>query len=251
MLLNPVVISDIRAIINTSREKAVRAIDTERVLMYWHIGQRIFLEEQEGRNRAEYGKFLIKTLSKQLQPEFGTGFSSRQLERYRQFYRLLPIASTLSTQLSWSHYMHLIGIENKNRRDFYIAETVKNNWSVRQLERQINSNLFERLLISNNQDSVMAVASKEQYPTDAKQIIKDPMYLEFLGLKRESSYYEKDLESAIITHLQEFLLELGNGFAFVARQKRIHIGGDDFYCDLVLYNRLLSCFVILEIKKIN
>lgn len=249
MLLNPVVINDIKTIINTSREKAIRAVDTERVLMYWHIGQRIFLEEQEGKDRADYGKFLIKTLSEQLQPEFGSGYSIRQLERYRQFYRLFPITSAVRTQLSWTHYKSLLGIENQNKLDFYLAETVKNNWSYRQLERQIDSNLFERLLMSNDQDSVMAVANKEKHPTDAKQIIKDPMYLEFLGLKREASYYEKDLESAIITHLQEFLLELGNGFAFVARQKRIHIGGDDFYCDLVLYNRLLSCFVILEIKK--
>ncbi len=249
MLLNPLVIIDIKTIINTSREIAIRAVDTERVLMYWHIGQRIFLEEQEGKDRAEYGKFLIQKLSEQLQPEFGSGYSRRQLNLYRQFYRTFPIVHTVCAQLSWSHFKHLLGVENQNGRHFYIAETVKNNWSVRQLERQINSNLFERLLMSNDQDSVMAVANKKQHPTDARQIIKDPMYLEFLGLKRESSYYEKDLEAAIITHLQEFLLELGNGFAFVARQKRIHIGGDDFYCDLVLYNRLLSCFVILEIKK--
>lgn len=162
---------------------------------------------------------------------------------------MFPIVSALRTQLSWTHYKVLLGVDNQNSIDFYIAETVKNNWSSRQLERQINSNLFERLLMSNDQDSVLAVANRKQQPTDARQIIKDPMYLEFLDLKRESSYYEKDLEAAIITHLQEFLLELGNGFSFVARQKRIHIGGDDFHCDLVLYNRLLSCFVILEIKR--
>jgi predicted nuclease of restriction endonuclease-like (RecB) superfamily len=219
MLLNPVVINDIKTIINTSREKAIRAVDTERVLMYWHIGQRIFLEEQEGKDRADYGKFLIKTLSEHLQPEFGSGYSIRQINLYRQFYRTFSIVHTVYAQLSWSHYKHLLSIDSQNSREFYIAETVKNNWSVRQLERQISSNLFERLLMSNDQDSVMAVANKEQHPTDAKQIIKDSMYLEFLGLKRESSYYEKDLESAIITHLQEFLLELGNGlhllFAFI------------------------------------
>jgi len=131
MMLNPTVLSDIKTIIHSAREKAIRAVDTERVLMYWHIGQRIFLEEQEGKDRADYGKFLIKTLSEQLQPEFGSGYSIRQLERYRQFYRFFPITSTLSTQLSWSHYMHLLSIDHQNRRDFYIAETVKNNWSVR------------------------------------------------------------------------------------------------------------------------
>jgi predicted nuclease of restriction endonuclease-like (RecB) superfamily len=217
--------------------------------MYWHIGQRIFLEEQEGKDRADYGKFLVKHIADSLEPEFGVGYSRRQIELFRQFYRMFPIANAVRSQLSWTHYRFLIRLDSQNKIEFYIAETVKNNWSSRQLERQINSNLFERLLMSNDQDSVLAVANKDQHPTDANQIIKDPMYLEFLGLKRESSYYERDLESAIITHLQEFLLELGNGFAFVARQKRIHIGGDDFFCDLVLYNRLLSCFVILEIKK--
>lgn len=249
MMLSHNVIADIKSIINTAREKAIRTVDTERVLMYWHIGQRIFLEEQEGKDRADYGKYIVKHIADSLEPEFGTGYSRRQVELFRQFYRMFPIANTLYSQLNWSQYKVLLRIEKLDKIEFYIAETVKNNWSVRQLERQINSNLFERLLISNDQKAVLAVANKEQQPTDARQIIKDPMYLEFLGLKKESAYYEKDLESAIITNLQEFLLELGNGFSFVARQKRIHIGGDDFFCDLVLYNRLLSCFVILEIKK--
>lgn len=155
---------------------------------------------------------------------------------------------TLSAQLSWSQYKLLLSLENESQREFYIAETVKNNWTVRQLERQIYSNLYERLLLSNDKESVLAVARSEKLPSDAKEIIKDPMFLEFLGLKREASYYEKDLENAIITHLQDFLLELGNGFSFVARQKRIHIEGDEFFVDLVFYNRLLRCFVIIEIK---
>lgn len=140
---------------------------------------------------------------------------------------------------------------NKNTSlsgEFYIAESVKNNWTSRQLERQINSSLYERLLISSDKESVLAVAKNEKLPSDAREIIKDPMYLEFLGLKHEASYYEKDLEQAIITHLQEFLLEIGNGFSFVARQKRIHIDGDEFFVDMVLYNRLLQCFVLIEIK---
>jgi predicted nuclease of restriction endonuclease-like (RecB) superfamily len=161
---------------------------------------------------------------------------------------MFPIASTLRSQFSWTHYKLLLSVDNADKRDFYIAEAEKNNWSARQLERQINSQLFERLLMSNDVQSVLAVARQEKVPTNAREIIKDPMILEFLGLRRETAYYEKDLEMAIITHLQEFILELGNGFSFVARQKRIHIDGDEFFVDLVFYNRLLQCFVVIEIK---
>jgi predicted nuclease of restriction endonuclease-like (RecB) superfamily len=247
-LINQQLIQDIRLIIAGARENAVRKADFERTLMYWHIGERIFEEEQQGKDRAEYGTFLIKTLSEKLQPEFGSGFSIRQLERYRQFYRMFPIASTLWTQLNWSQYKLLLSVENKEKREYYIAEAVNNNWSKRQLERQINSQLYERLLLSNDKESVLAVAKKEKLPTSAKEIIKDPMFLEFLDLKREPAYYEKDLEQTIITHLQDFLLEMGNGFSFIARQKRIHLDGDDFFVDLVFYNRLLQCFVIIELK---
>lgn len=248
MLQNQSLIPDIKAIIETSKERAIRAVDNERTTMYWSIGKRIFEEEQQGKERADYGTYLIKYLAEQLQPEYGSGFSYRQLNWYRQFYRTFPIVSTLWTQLSWSQYKLLLAIDNQNKREFYIAETVKNNWTVRQLERQINSSLFERLIISSDQESVLAVAQNEKLPSDAREIIKDPMYLEFLGLKREAAYYEKDLEKAIITHLQEFLLEIGNGFSFVSRQKRIHINGDEFFVDMVLYNRLLQCFVLIEIK---
>lgn len=248
MLVNKSVISDIKAIIAQSKDKAIRAVDHQRTLMYWHIGKRIFEEEQEGKERADYGTFLIKYLSEQLQPEFGSGFSTRQINLYRQFYRTFENVHTLYAQLSWSQYKLLLSVDSQDKREFYIAETIKNNWTVRQLERQIYSSLYERLLLSNDKESVLAVAKNEKQPSDAKEIIKDPMYLEFLGLKREASYYEKDLESAIITHLQEFLLELGNGFSFLARQKRIHIEGDEFFVDLVFYNRILQCFVIIEIK---
>ncbi len=216
--------------------------------MYWHIGKRIFEEEQDGKDRAHYGKFLTKYISEELEPEYGSGFSKRQIEIIRQFYRTFPIANALYSQLSLSQYKILIRLDSQDKIDFYIAETVKNNWTVRQLERQVYSNLYERLLLSNDKESVLAVAKNEKQPSDAKEIIKDPMFLEFLGLKREASYYERDLENAIITHLQDFLLELGNGFSFVARQKRMHIEGDEFFVDLVFYNRLLQCFVIIEIK---
>jgi predicted nuclease of restriction endonuclease-like (RecB) superfamily len=241
-------LQQIQSIIANAQANAIRSVDTERVLMYWQIGKVIFEEEQQGKDRADYGKYLIKSISETFQPQFGTGFSIRQLERNRQFYRSFPIATALRTQFSWTHYKTLISIDNEDKKEFYIAEASKNNWTARQLERQVNSQLFERLLLSNDVQSVLAVARKEKPPTDAREIIKDPMVLEFLGLKREAAYYEKDLEAAIITHLQDFILELGNGFAFVARQKRIHIDGDEFFIDLVFFNRLLQCFVIIEIK---
>lgn len=248
MLTNTTIITDIKQIIAQSRENAVRAVDFQRVLMYWHIGKRIFEEEQQGQERADYGTYLIKYLAKQLEPELGSSFSYRNLNWYRQFYRTFPIVNALRSQLNWTQYRQLLRINDPDKREFYIGESIKNNWSSRQLERQINSSLYERLLLSNDKETVLAVANNQLIPSDPKQIIKDPMVLEFLGLQRESAYYEKDLEQAIITHLQEFLLELGNGFSFVARQKRLHLDGDDFFVDLVLYNRLLQCFVIIEIK---
>ncbi len=241
-------IQQIHNIISTATEKAIRSVDTERVIMYWQIGKVILEEEQEGKERAGYGEFLIKSLANTLEPQYGSGFSYRQLNFFRQFYRTFPIVNALRSQFSWTHYRLLIRIENQDKRDFYIAEASKNVWSARQLERQVNSQLFERLLMSNDIQAVLSVARNEKVASDAKDIIKDPMVLEFLGLKRESAYYEKDIESAIITHLQDFLLEIGNGFSFVARQKRIHLDGDDFFIDLVFYNRLLQSFVIVEIK---
>ena len=247
-MLSKNLLLDLKFLIADASQNAIRSVDFHRTVMYWKIGERIFNEEQHGKERADYGNYLIKYLSEQLQPEFGSGFSVRQLERYRQFYRMFPIASTLRTQLSWTHYRLLLSVDNEDKREYYIAETTKNNWSVRQMERQINSSLYERLLLSNDKESVLAVAKNEAIPLHPSEIIKDPMVLEFLGLKKESAYYEKDLEQAIITNLQDFLLELGNGFSFVARQKRIHLEGDEFFVDLVFYNRLLQCFVIFEIK---
>ena len=248
MELNKSIIQQIRSIITDAQAKAIRSVDTERVLMYWQIGKVILEEEQEGKERAGYGEFLIKSLSEYLQPQFGSGFSYRQLNWYRKFYRTFPIVSALRTQFNWTHFKTLLSIDLQDKREFYIAETDKNNWTARQLERQVNSQLFERLLLSNDVKAVLAVAREEKQITEPLEIIKDPMVLEFLGLKRESTYYEKDFETAIITHLQDFILELGNGFAFVARQKRIHLEGDEFFIDLVFYNRLLQCFVVIEIK---
>lgn len=241
-------LGDIREIINSARMQAVKSVDFCRVQMYWQLGKRIFEEEQQGKERADYGTYLIKNLAKQLEPEYGSGFSVRQLERSRQFYRIYPIATALRTQLNWSQYKMLISIDNSEKREYYELEAINNAWTGRELERQINSQLYERLLLSNDKEAVLAVARKERIPQSPLEIIKDPMYLEFLGLERRPSYYERDLEQAIISHLADFLLEMGNGFTFVARQKRILLEDDEFFADLVLYNRLLHCFVIIELK---
>jgi predicted nuclease of restriction endonuclease-like (RecB) superfamily len=247
-LQTKILTDDVKNLIATSQQKAIRAIDFERVLLYWNIGKRIYEEVQGGDDRAEYGKAIIKNLSNELEPIYGSGYSIRQLELMRQFYRVFPITNALRSQLSWTQYKLLLRIEDNDKREFYIAESTKNNWSSRDLERQINASLYERLLLSNDKQSVLEVARSEKFPLNPNEIIKDPMVLEFLGLEKKSVYYEKDLESAIISNLQAFLLELGNGFSFVARQKRIHIEGDDFFIDLVFYNRLLQCFVVFEIK---
>jgi len=239
---------DIKNIIDQSRENAIRSVDFCRVQMYWRLGQRIFEEEQHGKERADYGTYLLKGLAKDLEPEYGSGFGLRQLERARQFYRLYPIASAVRSQLNWSQYRMLIQIDDKDKREYYELESANNNWTGRELERQIHSQLYERLLLSNDKDAVLAVARKERIPQKPTEIIKDPMVLEFLGLERKAHYYEDDLESAIISHIQQFLLELGNGFTFVARQKRILIEDDEFFADLVFYNRLLRCFVVIELK---
>lgn len=241
-------IGEIKHLILTSQDKAIRAVDFERVALYWNIGKKIFDEVQKGKDRAIYGKQIIKTLSVELEPLYGSGYSIRQLELMRQFYRVFTNTNTLYSQLNWSQYKLLIRLNDKDKREFYIGESVKNLWSARALQRQINSSLYERLLLSSDKKSVLEIAKKEKKPANAKEIIKDPMVLEFLGLEQKSSYYEKDLEQAIISNLQDFILELGNGFSFVSRQQRLHIEGDDFFVDLVFYNRLLQCFVLFEIK---
>lgn len=246
--LRQMFVDDIRTIINNARNNAVRSVDFCRVQMYWGLGRRIQEEEQQGKVRADYGSYLIKNLAKAIEPEYGSGFGVRQLEQARQFYRTYPIANTLRSQLNWSQYRRLIQIDDPDKREYYELESINNAWTARETERQIDSMLYERLLASNDKESVLAVARKERIPETPQEIIKQPTVLEFLGLKRESSYYEQDLEQAIITHLTEFLLEMGKGFTFVDRQKRLLLEDDEFFADLVLYNRLLRCFVVIEIK---
>lgn len=241
-------VSEIRSIIESARTNAVRSVDFCRVQMYWQIGRRIVEEEQGGQARAEYGKSLIKNLAKELEPEFGSGFGKRQLDYSKKFYLEFPIVHTLYAQLNWSQYKWLLDIADKDKREYYILETINNCWTARQMKRQINSMLYERLLLSNDKESVLAMARKEKAPEAPQEIVKDPMVLEFLGLEKKAHYYESDLETELINHLQEFILELGNGFTFVARQKRILLEDDEFFIDLVFYNRLARRFVIFELK---
>lgn len=241
-------VKEIRDIIDSSRVNAVRSVDFCRVQMYWHIGRRIVEEEQGGKARAEYGKGLIKNLAKELEPVYGSGFSFRQLNFARQFFLTFPKVNALRSQFNWTQYRTLLQISDKDKREYYELEAANNCWTARQMQRQINSMLYERLLLSNDKDAVLAMARKEKLPETPQEIVKDPMVLEFLGLEKKARYYESDLETELINHLQEFILELGNGFTFVARQKRIQIEDDEFFVDLVFYNRLARRFVIFELK---
>lgn len=241
-------IDDIKQIIDQSRANAARSVDFCRVQMYWHIGQRIVEEEQGGEARAEYGRGLIKNLARQLEPIYGTGFSYRQLNFSRQFYLEYPKVNALRSQFNWTQYRTLIQMPDKDKREYYELEAANNNWTAREMERQIHSMLYERMLLSHDKEAVLAMARKERMPEKPQDVIKDPMVLEFLGLKRDARYYESDLETALIDHLQEFLLELGNGFTFVARQKRLLLEDDEFFADLVFYNRLMRSFVVIELK---
>ncbi len=239
---------DVRVIIEDARANAVRSVDFNRVLMYWKTGRRVFEEEQKGADRADYGSYLIEHLAQRLEPNYGSGFSKRQLERARQFYRTYQNASALRSQFNWTQYKILISISDPEKREYYELETVNNCWTARELERQKNSLLYERLLKSNDKNAVLALARKERIPESPTEVVKDPMYLEFLGLQQKAHYYESELEDTLITHLQEFLMELGNGFLFSDRQKRILIEDDEYKVDLVFYNRLLRCFVLIDLK---
>ncbi len=237
----------IRNTLAEARSKVYAAINFAMVEAYWEIGRQI--EEAVG-DRAEYGKGLLKYLAEQLTEEFGKGFDESSLRRMRQFHKSFPIRATLWHELSWSHYRLLMKIENEERREFYGRECAESSWSVRQLERQINSFFYERLLATQQTDraEVRNEILELEPNNDPKYILKDPYILEFLDLKENRKYKESGLEDALIDHLQEFLLELGKGFSFVARQKRITIEGDHYYVDLVFYNYLLKCFVLIDLK---
>ena len=241
-------IERISKIIEQSKRKIISTVNFEMVQCYHSIGREIVEEEQKGTQRAEYGKAIIDNLAQSLVSVYGKGFSRRNLFLMRKFYLTYPIVQTLSAQLSWSHYCSLMRIDDDNKRSFYEIEIVENNWSIREFERQINSMLFERLAMSKDKQGLIQLAKEGQILNAPEDLVKDPYVLEFLGLPQNEKFLEKDLESNLIEHLQKFLLELGKGFSFVARQKRITLDNENFYIDLVFYNYVLKCFVLLDLK---
>ena len=230
-----------------ARNKVYQTANFTMVEAYWNIGKSI-IEEQGGNEKAEYGAGLLKELSKQMTHDFGKGFTVTNLKYMRQFYLTFPNGHALRDELSWTHYRLLMKVENGNAREFYMQEAVKAGWSTRQLERQINTFFYERLLSSKNKEKVAAEIQTSEAAKTPEDIIRDPYVLEFLGLNPNDDFYESDLEQALITHLQKFLLELGRGFSFVARQKRITFDGRHFWIDLVFYNYILKCFVLIDLK---
>ena len=238
----------IAQVLKEARESAYRAVNSAMVQAYWNIGRIIVEEEQQGKARAEYGATLIPVLSKRLTAEFGKGFTENNLWYMRQFHLTFPNLHALRGELSWTHYRLLLKVEKEEARGFYLEETVRSNWSTRDLERQIHSLFYERLLLSKDKKAALELAAEGQRVRTAQDLIKDPYVLEFLGVRENRIVQEKDLEQGLMDRLQEFLLELGKGFAFVARQRRITIDGDHFYVDLVFYNYLLKCFVLIDLK---
>jgi len=244
---------EIKTILSQARQKAYSAINSAMVEAYWNIGKRIVDEEQNGADRAEYGKQIIETISIELTREFGKGFSKRTVWEIRQFYSCFPqyeIMRTLFAQLSWSHFQRVLKVSNEKARMYYLQEAAENTWSVRTLDRNISTLYYNRLIASADKKSVKneMIEKTVQTPLKTTDFIKNPTVLEFLNLPTNKSYTEAELEKALIDNIQEFILELGKGFAFVARQEHIRTETSDFYIDLVFYNYILKCFVIIELK---
>ncbi|HXB95606.1 MAG TPA: PDDEXK nuclease domain-containing protein [Puia sp.] len=242
--------SDVTKILKEARLKVYTSINTEMVMAYWLIGKRIVEEEQAGEKRAEYGTFLVNQLSGRLSKEFGKGFSVANVWNFRQFYLTFPeneIPYALRRELSWTHYRSIMRVENREARLYYITEAASQNWSTRQLDRNINTFYYERLLSTRNPKQMIRQGRHPEMASP-KEIIKDPYVLEFLDIPRPRDFSENDLEKAIISKLQEFLLELGKGFCFVGRQYHMKTDTRSYFIDLVFYNFMLKCFVLVDLK---
>ena len=237
----------VRGYVVHAQQKVYKAVNSAMVEAYWQIGKAV--HEACGENdRAAYGKQVLKILSERLTAEFGRGFSISALRTMRQFYYTFPIQHTLCVELSWSHYRLLMRVQDEDARNFYTEEAAKSGWSVRQLQRQINTMYYQRMLASQDKQSVAAEIETTVPKPEYEKIVKDPYVLEFLDLPKNEHFYESNLEQALIDHLQKFLLELGRGFSFVARQKHFNVEGRHFYIDLVFYNYILKCLVLIDLK---
>lgn len=242
-------IGSIAQVIQQARSQVRQTVNSAMVQSYWEIGRLLVEHEQQGKERAEYGKFVLQNVSERLTAMFGKGFDERNLRKMRQFYLTFPIRDSVRPELSWTHYRRLIRVENPKARVWYLNETIENNWSVKALDRQISVLYYERLLASQNDTAVVAEAQAKTEPLKEtiQDYLRDPYILDFLNLQ-DKSYQESNVEQAIISNLQQFLLELGKGFAFVERQKRVRFDDEDFYIDLVFYNFKLKCFLLIDLK---
>lgn len=249
-ILNPLV-NEIKTILDLARNNVARVINKELLMSYWKIGEIIIRYEQNDSIRAEYGEKTLKQLSKELTKEFGRGFSVSNLQFMRRFYLEYQIQQTVSVKLSWSHYCELLSISDIDKRSFYEKESINSNWSVRELKRQLNTSLYERLLLSKgdiNKQEVLNLASKGMELSKPSDMIKDPYVFEFLGLPENKPVMESDLEKALIEQIEKFLLELGRGFMFVGTQQRVTVNNTHYYVDMVFYNKPLKSYVLIELK---
>jgi len=239
---------NIGSTLQKARENALRAINTELVKANWETGRHIVEYEQHGKEKADYGSALLKSLAKDLKIKYGKGFSKSNIYLCRQFYIKYPIFQTVSGKLSWSHYAELLTVSDDLARSFYEKQAIKENWGFREMKRQIDSALFQRLALSKNKKGVLTLAEKGHEPKTAKDAVKDPYIFEFLELQKHSIIKERGLEKKLIDNLQKFLLELGKGFSFVSRQFKITIDNEHNFIDLVFYHRILKCFILIDLK---
>ncbi len=248
---NNKMIQEIKDIILSSRKKVAYEVNNTMLYAYWNVGRIIVENEQNGNIKAEYGKQIMKELSKELRKSLGSGFSVSNLFNMRKLYITYPKFQTVSGKLSWSHYCELLSIENVDERNFYEKECINSNWSVRELKRQLETSLFERLLLSegkNNKKKVYELSKVGQTLNAPEDVLKEPYVFEFLGVKENKPILEKDLEQKLVKHIEEFLLELGKGFMFVGTQQRVTLGNTHYYVDMVFYNKILKCYVLIDLK---
>ena len=250
-LITTDMINEIKDIIDKAKKNVAKEINIELINAYWNIGRVIVEHEQNNNDRAEYGKQTLKELSKKLTNELGKGFSRSNLQNMRAFYLNYPKCQSLTGKLTWTHYCELLGISDKDKRSFYEKECEKSGWSVREVKRQIDTSLFERLLLSDgkaNKEKVISLAEAGIEINKPSDIIKDPYVFEFLGLPEDKPVMESDLEKALVAHIEKFLLELGRGFMFVGTQQRVTIDNEHYYVDMVFYNKILKAYVLIELK---